>query len=303
MADRLLSSARGAILYLLHQLHTLLWIFPLYALILLRLLLPWPPWVRANARVQVALAEGWIAVTNRLLRLSGTGTWEIEGDGAFDRRATYLMLCNHRSWVDVPVFLQVFPRGLPFPRFFAKRELLRLPLIGPALWGLDFPLMKRHSKAYLESHPGQRDRDLATTLRSCERLRGVPATMVNFPEGTRFTAAKHAAQSSPFHHLLRPKAGGPALVLSALGEQVTAILDMTIAYPDGVPSFWRFLCGRAGRVRVRVRSLPVPAELRGGDYQGDPVFRERFQEWINGIWGEKDRMLAEMMEDGSCRVE
>ena len=43
--------------------------------------------------------------------------------------------------------------------------------------------------------------------------------MFNFLEGTRFTRAKHDEQQSPFRHLLKPKAGGIAFVLDAMGEQ------------------------------------------------------------------------------------
>jgi 1-acyl-sn-glycerol-3-phosphate acyltransferase len=115
---------------------------------------------------------------------------------------------------------------------------------------------------------------------------------MNFVEGTRFTPAKHLRQGSPFAHLLKPRAGGIAFVLGAMGRQIHQILDVTIAYPEGGTGFWAFLCGRVPEVRVQVESLPVTAELLG-DYDGDAAYRRRFQKWINRRWETKDRLLGE----------
>ena len=41
---------------------------------------------------------------------------------------------------------------------------------------------------------------------------------------------------------------------------------------------------------MSVRALPVGDELIG-DYFQDPVFRERFQDWLNDLWREKDRVM------------
>jgi len=65
-------------------------------------------------------------------------------------------------------------------------------------------------------------------------------------------------------------------------------------YPDGVSSFWAFLCGKIRKIRVRVRSLPVSPELLG-DYANDGRFRSGLQIWLNNIWAEKNRHIEEMM--------
>jgi 1-acyl-sn-glycerol-3-phosphate acyltransferase len=119
---------------------------------------------------------------------------------------------------------------------------------------------------------------------------------MSFPEGTRFAPAKHDAQSAPYRHLLRPRAGALALSLHAMGRQFRSLLDVTIVYPDGVPTFWRFLCGRSPRVLVRVRQLAIPAELCTGDYTGDRAFRQRFHRWLEDLWQAKDRQIAALLE-------
>lgn len=114
---------------------------------------------------------------------------------------------------------------------------------------------------------------------------------MNFAEGTRFTRAKHRRQQSPYTHLLRPRSGGIAFVLSAMGEQMTSILDVTIVYPQGAVSFWDMLCGRLRDVIVRVREIPVTETLQG-DYFNDDAYRSWFQEWLNQLWHEKDARIA-----------
>ena len=117
---------------------------------------------------------------------------------------------------------------------------------------------------------------------------------MNFVEGTRFTADKHRRQQSPYKHLLKPKAGGIALVLGTMGKQIHRVLDVTIVYPDGESKFWGLLCGKIRNIKVRVRSLPVDPQLFG-DYTNDGPSRLRMQHWLNGIWEEKNQYIEEIM--------
>jgi hypothetical protein len=119
--------------------------------------------------------------------------------------------------------------------------------------------------------------------------------ILNFLEGTRFTPAKHARQQSPYAHLLKPKSGGFAFTLSALGSKLNSLLDVTIVYPDGAQGFWDFLCGRMRHVTVEVRQLRIANELFAGDYENDPVFRKRFQDWVGQLWSDKDRRIGELL--------
>ena len=131
------------------------------------------------------------------------------------------------------------------------------------------------------------------TLRACERFARLPTSVISFAEGTRFTPAKH--QGSPYRHLLKPKAGALALTLGAMGGQFHAMLDVTIVYPAGAPTFWDFLCGRVPRIVVRARKLPIPAEFSSGDYVQDRAFRRVFHKWLEGIWEFKDQEIAVLL--------
>jgi hypothetical protein len=121
----------------------------------------------------------------------------------------------------------------------------------------------------------------------------MPVSVMNFVEGTRFTPAKHDKQSSPYPNLLRPKAGGVAFVLDAMGDALDAILDVTVVYPDGPYTMMDLIAGRISEIRVHVRELPITANLRGG-YENDATFRTGFQTWVNALWSEKDARIARM---------
>jgi 1-acyl-sn-glycerol-3-phosphate acyltransferase len=216
-------------------------------------------------------------------------------DANLDPRGHYLVLANHQSWVDIPVLQAIFNRRIPLLRFFLKSQLFWVPLLGLAWWALDFPFMKRYSREQLERRPELAGRDIEATRRACAKFRALPVSIMNFVEGTRFTPAKHAKQVSPFARLLKPKAGGIAFVLDAMGDALHSILDITIVYPKGRPSMADLFADRIGEVRIEVQQYPIPAELRAGDYKNDPAFRERVQAWINSLWSSKDRTIAELL--------
>jgi 1-acyl-sn-glycerol-3-phosphate acyltransferase len=191
------------------------------------------------------------------------------------------------------VLQKVFNRRIPFLRFFLKSQLIWVPLLGPAWWALDFPFMKRYSRETLAKHPELQGKDREATRRACEKFRHMPVSVMNFAEGTRFTPEKHAAQSSPYRHLLRPKAGGLAFVLDAMGDALHAIVDVTIVYPNGSGTMMDLIAGRIRDIRVHVRELPIDDSLRG-NYEEDAAFRDRFQSWVNVLWNEKDAQIERM---------
>jgi 1-acyl-sn-glycerol-3-phosphate acyltransferase len=153
--------------------------------------------------------------------------------------------------------------------------------------------MKRYKKEYVLKHPQKKGKDLEATRKACEKFRTTPVSVMNFVEGTRITEAKHQRQKSPFQGLLRPKAAGTAFVLSAMGEQMNKIVDVTLAYPQGIPTFWQFICGKTPLIRMHIQTLPIQEHLRG-DYFNDEAFRTSFQNQLNTLWSEKEKRLARM---------
>jgi len=258
---------------------------------LFRLLLPFTATRRIIDPILNGIAEFWVQMNGAWMRLLHNTQWLVSGDEKLRYGGWYLVNSNHQTWVDILVLQKIFCKRIPFLKFFLKKELIFVPFIGLVWWALDFPFMKRYNEAYLKKHPEKRGTDLITTRKACEKFSLVPTSVINFLEGTRFTTAKHEKQSSPYRHLLRPKAGGIALALNAMGDRFQSFVDVTIYYPGGVPTFWDLLRGRVGQIVVTIDEKPIPAHLVHGDYAGDPAFRAQVQAWVHALWVEKDAKL------------
>jgi 1-acyl-sn-glycerol-3-phosphate acyltransferase len=278
---------------LLLAINIVLHVLPLFALTLVKVVVPIRTIRLACSRALVVIAESWIAGNSRLFDWFTRIRWQIDGLAGLRRDGNYLVLCNHQSWVDIAVLQKIFNRRIPFLRFFLKSQLIWVPLLGPAWWALDFPFMKRYSSETLTRHPELQGKDMEATRRACEKFRHMPVSVMNFAEGTRFTPAKHDSQSSPYRYLLRPKAGGVAFVLDAMGDALHAILDITLVYPNGPCTMMDLIADRVRDIRVHVRELPINAELRGS-YGSDVKFRGRVKAWMNTLWNEKDARIGRM---------
>ena len=282
---------------LLLALNTIVCCTPLFIVSLIKLCLPFAAAQRLTDETMRHIHEAWISNNKAWMNLLGGIHWKVEGLQGLDYQHSYLVTSNHQSWVDILVLQYVLNRRIRPLKFFLKRELIWVPVIGLAWWALGFPFMKRYSKAYLAKHPEKKGEDLLTTRRACAKFRGKPTAIFNFAEGTRFTPAKHAAQASPFLNLLKPKAGGIAFVLDAMGEQLQSMINVTLFYPQGAPGFWDLLCGRASEIQVLFEELPIPAQFIGHSYDQDEQYRALFQTWVNTLWTQKDATLERLKAD------
>ncbi|RZU45293.1 1-acyl-sn-glycerol-3-phosphate acyltransferase [Fluviicoccus keumensis] len=253
-----------------------------------------PHWNKPLTRFFILVAENWAVLNKKLMQLLPPIEWHVDIPEELDYRSNYFLVSNHQSWIDVIVLFSVFSKRIPFIRFFTKQELLWIPLLGMALVAMDFPFMKRYSKDFLARKPHLRGKDIETTRNSCTRISRHPFAILNFLEGTRYTPEKHRRQDSPYIHLLKPKSAGVAFAFAALGPEMKNLLDVTILYPEGRPSFVDFWSGRVRRVIVSTKIRSIPVAYTQGDYENDPIFREEFQGWISRIWQEKDLLMSDL---------
>ncbi|TAH13213.1 MAG: acyltransferase [Curvibacter sp.] len=290
----------GLLAFCLLFLNIVFWVPLLLAFAAIKLVLPFKPVRVAIDPVLLFIAESWISTNSSWMRLTQSTEWDVQGIEGLDTKSWTMVSSNHQSWVDIFVLQHLFNQRIPLLKFFLKQQLIWVPFMGLAWWALEFPFMRRHSEAYLKKHPEMRAKDQETTRKACEKFSLIPTSVMNFLEGTRFTTAKHAKQQSPYQHLLKPKAGGLALALQAMGDKFQSVLDVTIYYPEGVPTFWSFLCGKVHRVVVRIRPVQVPKALLGGDYGQDPTFRAAFSDWVAELWRFKDAQLADLHQQDNA---
>lgn len=297
MRPALTPTLRGILALSLMFLDTLFWAIPVHLLALSKLLIQNPRWQKTCADLLMKTVNFWIWGIIKAVSLTQETVYDIRGREGLSKNTWYFINCNHQSWADIIVLLITFHGRIPFFKFFLKKELFKIPILGTAWWALDYPFMERYSRDFLEKNPHLKGKDLETTKKVCERYRHTPVSILNFVEGTRFTREKHARQSSPYRHLLRPKAGGFAFTLAAMDGLIREIIDVTIIYPRRNFTFWDYLCGRLDKVTVLVKTLPVPEEFLRGDYENDEGFRKRFQAWVSSLWEEKDRIMEDFLAE------
>ncbi len=294
MLVKVLAHLRGTLSVTLLFFNTVFWFIPILIATVFKAVLRFPAAGKALSAFLVQCAESWISVNKFLMATLMGFSLTMTGDTDLERDQWYLVISNHQTWIDVLALQYAFNRRVPFFKFFIKQQLMWIPFLGQAWWALDMPFMARHSKSELEKHPERRGQDLETTRRACEKFKDIPTSVINFVEGTRATPAKIAARNSPYQHLLRPRSGGIAFALGAMGSILHQLIDITVFYPPGGHRFWDLCCGRIRNVIVDVRLRELPEWLLSGDYAEDMEFRRRFHQWLSEIWAEKDARLAEL---------
>ena len=280
-----LDPLRGAAAAAFIALSTVFWSLGVYLLAALRPVCPKAARV-ALGTAMFRMVDSWVIGVRCACRQLGVARIEADLPASLRRDGCYLVICNHRSWADILVLVFAFYGRIPQFKFFTKRELIWVPFIGVALWLLDFPLLHRYSRDQLAAKPARHGRDRAIVERACEGFLERPTSVLNFVEGTRFSAAKRERQDAPYRHLLLPKSGGVAMTLAGLGGRLDGIVDATILYPGPAPSFWDFLCGRCPVVGVHAALMPSPLPDRVADE------RQVLDSWLAARWQSKDARLA-----------
>jgi 1-acyl-sn-glycerol-3-phosphate acyltransferase len=297
MVLRLLENLRGVVTISLNTINTVFWFIPIIVMTFAKMLTPVRSWRTGLTQWIMLMGENWISANNLIFRTMLPVVWDVRQTGDLQKDEWYLMISNHQSWVDIIALQKTFNRKAPFLKFFIKQILVWVPILGQAWWAMDMPFMKRYTKAYLEKHPEKRGQDMAATKKACEKFSTTPTTVINFVEGTRVTAEKQADRDSPYKYLLPPRAGGVAFALDAMGGILNSLIDVTIVYPQKETTFWDFLCGRLRRVIIDIRVQKLDNWLVSGDYAADEQFRARFQQWISGLWMEKDQRISAILAE------
>ena len=298
MLNFLPAPLKGVLVVLLILLNTIVFLPFLLLFAIIKLVIPITAVRKACTVIVNGIAWYWIGFNNTLVKLFHKVEWDVRGAQELSRKHWYFVTCNHQSWTDIPAIQYVLNSKIPLLKFFLKKQLIWVPLLGVAWWALDFPFMHRHTKEQIAKRPELKGKDIAATRAACEKFRYTPVTIFNFMEGTRFTPEKHARQNSPYENLLKPRAGGTAFVFGAMGEMIHTMLDVTIVYPNGKPGIWDYLCGRVDKIIIDIRTREVPERFLGMDYEGNRELRVDFQRWVSEIWAEKDARIEELKAGG-----
>jgi len=292
--ERIVGTVVAVCSFSFYVINTLFWSLPIFILSVFKLI----PVTIVRKYISICLdfcASGWVSVNSFIQMLFSRMKVNLSGDLNLSKDDWYLVLSNHQSWVDIVILQRMFNGKIPFLKFFLKEELRYVPILGLAWWALDFPFMKRYSKSFLAKNPHLKGKDLETTKQACEKFKYKPVSVMNFVEGTRFTEEKHAKQQSKFEGLLKPKSGGVGFVLTVMGEQLHKVVDVTIYYPQKIPTFWHFLSGRIKDVYMHIDVHEITSDILG-DYANDKDYKKRLHAWVNGIWQNKEQTLLTLQK-------
>jgi 1-acyl-sn-glycerol-3-phosphate acyltransferase len=150
-----------------------------------------------RGRTQHAIARQW---AHLLLSISGARI-RFEGLQKLEKNAAYVLVANHSSYMDTPAVL-LLPLEI---RFFAKRGLFRIPLLGGHLRRAGhLPVVRENPRASLKS---------LTEGARLVRERGV--SVVLFPEGGRSPEGLREFKDGAAY--LAIKAGVPAVPIGIIG--------------------------------------------------------------------------------------
>lgn len=266
-----------------------------YPLGILKYLIPIKPWQRLLSDCLNTMPVFWTDMNTFVTRLFTRLDIEVIGAENLKKDDWYLMTANHCSWTDVLLLYRVFNHRLPVLKFFIKSQLVWMPVLGLGCKFIGYPFMKRYTKDQIAKKPELKGKDLETTKKMCEQFKSRPMTIVSFAEGTRYTKQKAKRQKTPYQHLLKPRAGGLAYTLMAMGDYLHQFVDVTICYDDPDMTFWDYISGRLKKVTIKVEVQPITQAMLG-DYENDREYRVQFQAWLNQLWEKKDKTIEELRQ-------
>lgn len=151
----------------------------------------------------------------------------VEGLEHVDPRQHYVIVANHRSWMDAMAIITVLKVKKIAPVFLVKRGLMFFPVFGVYMWLAGYvPVTRAMGR-------GRNRKALEKAVRHVQR--GI--TVLAFPEGTR----------APTHRFLPFKKGAAELALAS----GTPLLPIAVSgtaqlYPRGTPFV------RPGRIHVEI---------------------------------------------------
>lgn len=288
-----MSSIKGIIMLSVVTLNTIFWVAILILFSLVKLIIPIKPIRRIISKILVWIATNWVWANTTIHKVLHGNKTQVKGLESLNKEDWYLVVSNHCAAADIPILQNVFHKKIPFLKFFLKKELIYVPLLGIAWWALDFPFMRRFNADYLAKNPHMKGKDLEITKKACEKFKDYPISVLNFVEGTRFTQAKHKRQHSKFKHLLKPKSGGVGFVLGSMGEQITYLVQVSIKYLPKAPSAWEYMCGKYDKVEITTEKIKIPTTLKNRNYITDIPYRKELQMWLNEIWTKQDQLLSQ----------
>ncbi|MEZ4741747.1 MAG: lysophospholipid acyltransferase family protein [Bdellovibrionota bacterium] len=201
-----------------------------------------------------------------------------------------ILFANHQGMIDIPVIMPIAWRKsrLGDLKFFVKDILKYVP--GPG-WGMLF------LGCLFVKRDWYSDKDHIGRIFSRFISGNVPIWLVSFLEGTRITAKKQRSSQQfakergfkPLKHVMVPRTKGAVGSVIGLREHVSAVYDVTIAYPKGIPTLWQLMKVLPKEFHVNIRRFPVETL---------PFEQDALTTWFLKRYEAKDELLESFYCNG-----
>ena len=117
---------------------------------------------------------GFVAkyIWSPVLLLIACASLKVEGKDNVPLNSNFIFVCNHESWLDIPILFIASPTYL---YFIAKKELKKMPFIGWAIWAAGMIFIDR----------SDRKKAINSMREAGQKAIKQQKNIVSFPEGTR----------------------------------------------------------------------------------------------------------------------
>lgn len=120
---------------------------------LVKMLMPVPSARNAVTALMNRFMWAWASCNGGILYLIAKIEWDVQGLEGLDKNGWYLLISNHLSGFDIAAQTYLLRNHIPMLKFFLKKELIYVPIMGLGCWALDMPFMDRTSPAKLKKNP------------------------------------------------------------------------------------------------------------------------------------------------------
>ncbi|XP_068009806.1 lysocardiolipin acyltransferase 1 isoform X1 [Melanerpes formicivorus] len=256
----------------------------------LPLMLVSPAWYR---RITDCIVATWLTLPVALLEMVFGAKVVVTGDGFVPGERSVIIM-NHRTRMDWMFLWSCLLRYsyLRLEKICLKASLKGIPGFGWAMQVAAFVFIQRRwedDKSHFE-----RMLDYFCDIHE-------PLQLLIFPEGTDLTANTRARSNEfaarsglqRYDYVLHPRTTGFTCVVQRLrqGDNLDAIHDITVAYPQNIPQTERHLLKGdfPKEIHFHVRRYPIEAV---------PAAPEELQLWCRQRWQEKEERLRRFYEGG-----
>ena len=74
-------------------------------------------------------------------------------------------------------------------------------------------------------------------------------------------------------------------------DALDGVIDVTICYPDGVPTVWQLVSGQIRKIVVHIQLRPVDEAVRGRNFREDGTAKKALKAWLDNMWEDKEAYI------------